>query len=101
MMTMMTFNGDFTHLREIAHMRARDTALQHKMQPKGDDAPQRRGVSYCTLANPLFYCFMQELEFNIIDIIRAGRPKSVLQRGNSPKIGALTPPSQKRRGCKC
>lgn len=101
MMTMMTFNGDFTHPSEIAHMRARDTALQHKMQLQGDDAPQHRGVINRGRKNTNKIRHIQEVEFNIIDIIRASRLKSVLRCGNSPRICDLTPPSQKRRGCKC
>ena len=91
-MTMMTIDGDFTHLREIAHPCARDTALQHKMQLQDVSASQRRGYANCMLANALFYCRIQEAEFNIIDIIRAGRLKSVPQRSNSPEDRDLPPP---------
>jgi len=44
MMTMTSVNGDFAHWRSLAHIRARDTALQHKMQPQDDAALQRGGV---------------------------------------------------------
>ena len=101
MMTMKRVNGDFAHWRSIARTRVRDTALQHKMQLQGDDAPQHRGVINRGRKNTNKIRLIQEMEFNIIDIIRAGRLKSVLRCGNSPQIGALTPPSQKRRGCKC
>ena len=96
-----TINGDFTHLREIAHTRARDTAPQHRMQPKDDSASQHRSAAKCMLANALFYCRIQEVEFNIMDIIRAIRLLRAPQRSISPENRDLTPPSQKRRGCKC
>lgn len=98
MMTMMTFDGDFTHLREIAYVRARDTASQHKMQLKGDDAPQHRGVINRGRKNVNKIRLIQEMEFNIIDLMRLSRLKSALRCGNSPQIGVLTPPCKKRRG---
>ena len=98
MMMMKRVNGDFAHWRSMARTRVRDTALQHKMQLQGDNAPQRRDFPKRTLANALFYCRMQDLEFNIIDIIRAGRLKSVLRCGNSPQIGVLTPPRKNGGG---
>ena len=101
MMTMMRVNGDFARWRSIARTRVRDTALQHKMQLQDVSASQRRGSANCMLANALFYCRIQEAEFNIIDLMRRSCLKSVPQRSNSPQICHLTPPSQKRRGCKC
>ena len=101
MMTMTTFNGDFTHLREIAYVRARDTALQHKMQLQGDDAPQHRGVINRGRKNTNKIRLIQEMEFNIIGLMRRSRLKSVLRCGNSPQIGVLTPPCKKATRCKC
>ena len=98
MMTMKRVNGDFAHWRSMARTRVRDTALQRKMQLQGDDAPQHRGVINRGRKNTNKIRLIQEMEFNIIDIIRAGRPKSVLRCGNSPQIGVLTPPYKKRRG---
>lgn len=100
MMTMLTDNGDFTHLSEVAYARVRDTATQHKMQLGGDDAPQRWGIINRGRKNTNKIRHIQVLEFNIMDIIGLDRLKSVLRCGNSPQIRRLTPPSQKRRGCK-
>ena len=95
MMTMTRVNGDFAHWRSMARTRVRDTALQRKMQLQGDDAPQHRVVINRGRKNTNKIRLIQEMEFNIIDIIRAGRPKSVLRCGNSPQIGVLTPPLAK------
>ena len=100
-MTMLTDNGDFTHLSEVAYARVRDTATQHKMQLEGDDAPQRWSAINQGCKNTNKIRHIQVLEFNIMGIIGLSRLKSVLRCGNSPQIRRLTPPSQKRRGCKC
>lgn len=100
MMTMKRVNGDFAHWRSLARTRVRDTALQHKMQLEGDDAPQRWGVINRGRKNTNKIRHIQVLEFNIMDIIGLDRLKSVLRCGNSPQVRRLTPPSQKRRGCK-
>ena len=101
MMTMTRVNGDFAHWRSMARTRVRDTALQRKMQLQGDDAPQHRDIINRGRKNVNKIRFIQEMEFNIIDIIRAGRLKSVLRCNNSPQIGVLTPPLQKATRCKC
>ena len=98
MMTMLTDNCDFTHLSEVAYARVRDTATQHKMQLGGDDAAQRRRIINRGRKNTNKIRHIQELEFNIMDIIRAGRLKSVLRCGNSPQIRRLTPPLAKTAG---
>ena len=98
MMTMLTDNGDFTHLSEVAYARVRDTATQHKMQLEGDDAPQRWSAINQGCKNTNKIRHIQELEFNIIDLIRLDRLKSVLRCGNSPQIRRLTPPSAKTAG---
>lgn len=85
-MTMWTIEGDFTHLREIAHMRARDTALQHKMQPISDAAPQRRRIIASLRKNINKISHIQLIEFNIIDIMSAFHVKSVPQRRKTPPL---------------
>ena len=98
MMTMKRVNGDFAHWRSIARTRVRDTATQHKMQLGGDDAPQRWGVINRGRKNTNKIRHIQVLEFNIIDLIRPDRLKSVLRCGNSPQIRRLTPPLAKTAG---
>ena len=98
MMTMKRVNGDFAHRRSMARTRVRDTALQHKMQLQGDDAPQHRGIINRGRKSANKIRHIQEVEFNIIDIIRAGRHKSVLRCGNSPRICGLTPPRKNGGG---
>lgn len=98
MMTMTRVNGDFAHWRSMVRTRVRDTALQHKMQLQGDDAPQHRGVINRGRKNANKIRLIQEMEFNIIDLIRRSRLKSVLRCGNSPQIGVLTPPRKNGGG---
>ena len=98
MMTMLTDNGDFTHLSEVAYARVRDTATQHKMQLGGDDAPQRWSAINRGRKNTNKIRHIQVLEFNIMDIIGLDRLKSVLRCGNSPQIRRLTPPRKNGGG---
>lgn len=100
MMTMKRVNGDFAHWRSLARTRVRDTALQHKMQLEGDDAPQRWGVINRGRKNTNKIRHIQVLEFNIMDIIGLDRLKSVLRCGNSPQVRRLTPPRKNGGGAK-
>ena len=98
MMTMKSVNGDFARWQSLARTRVRDTALQHKMQLQGDDAPQRWGVINRGHKSTNKIRHIQELEFNIMDIIGLSRLKSVLRSGNSPQIRRLTPPRKNGGG---
>ena len=91
MMTMKRVNGDFAHWRSMVRTRVRDTALQRKMQLQGDDAPQHRGVINLGRKNTNKIKLIQEMEFNIIGLMRRSRLKSVLRCGNSPQIGVYPP----------
>ena len=89
-------NGEITQRNTFAGACARVNYRVQFCNLKVFSALQQAAVQHDNRANPLFYCRMQEMEFNIIDIIRQIR--SFLRR-SAASGPILAPPSLIRGRC--
>ena len=91
-------NGEITQRNTTACARARVNCSVQFCNLKVFSALQQAAVQHDNRSNPLFYCRMQEMEFNIMGIIRQIR--SFLRR-SAASGPVLTPPSLIRGRCFC
>lgn len=91
-------NGEITQRNTTACARARVNYRVQFYNLKVFSALQQAAVQHKKRAKPLFYCRIQEMEFNIMDIIRQIR---VFLRRSAASRLILPPPSLIRGRCFC
>ena len=91
-------NGEITQRNTTACARARVNYRVQFCNLKVFSALQQAAVQHKKRANPLFYCRMQKVEFNIIDIIRQIR---VFLRRSAASRPILPPLALIRGRCFC
>ena len=90
--------GEITQRNTTACARARVNYRVQFCNLRVFSALQQAALQHKKRANPLFYCRIQKVEFNIMDIIRQIR---VFLRRSAASRPILPPPSLIRERCFC